>query len=193
MNGFLREVTGRLEGVPDAGITNIMPIMEAIEIQIKGLSKAEQRLPMLALYTLFHVFIPTDMRRPQFLDILEKYKNDFSLNSPEGMLVKLLGGWEGYIWTASDLNESWEKYARQRDRKSGLNFGGLLDAAMLLSWAETCRNEGETSQALELISKAVTELPGNVRLLKFEADLNALEENDLPKIDWWIILFSSFR
>ena len=187
LSGFLQEELPKLmtaEPNSKVTLTDIRPIMEKIEAQVPGLSKAEQRRPLLLLYILFHRLTASEDHRPNFEQFINKHESDFEAPSVEGMVGHVLFGNETG-WTPEEFEEMLRSYYAQRHHKNGLNIGNLWEAAVTLSCADMYRHVGNEDHARVLVSQAVENLPGNAQLLEFERGMN---QTPLPEINWMPLL-----
>jgi hypothetical protein len=183
LGGFLREdFTAILTGGPQATVTptDIRPLVEKAEMLVPGLAKAEQRLPLLTLYLLFHYYFPPEYHRPRREQILKKFGADFTAPSIESMLLHTLFS-DTPNWTLEQFEETRRAYFKQRYTKNGLEFGPILEVAVTLFSAELHRREGHIDCARELVSEAVENLPARTSLLEFE---RRMAEEPPPTIDW---------
>ncbi len=183
LGGFLREdLTAFLTNVPPNEVTvaDIRALVEKVETLVPGLAKAEQRLPLLTLYLLFHRLLPSEHHRPGFEQLLDRYGKDFDAPSIESMLLHVLFGSEP-DWTLEELEATRREYFRQRYTRNGLDLGATLEAAVTLFSAELYRRRGHEVRARAIISEAVENLPGRASLLEFESHMG---EGDLPAINW---------
>jgi hypothetical protein len=183
LGGFLMEdLTAALTSVPPKTVTiaDIRGLAEKIESLVPGLAKAEQRLPMLTLYLLFHRLFPPEDHRPDFKRFFDKYADDFEAPSIESMLLHVLSGSEPE-WTIEEFEETRRAYFKQRYTKNGLEMGATLEAAVTLFSAEIHRRRGHEDLARKLLSEAVENLPGKASLLELE---RRLFERPTPEINW---------
>lgn len=183
LGGFLTEdFTAILTREPQATVTptDIRPLVEKAETLILGLAKAEQRLPLLTLYLLFHHWFPPEYHRPKCEQILKKFGSDFNAPSIESMLLHTLFN-DTPNWTLEEFEETRRAYFKQRYTKNGLEFGPILEVAVILFSAELHRREGHIARARELVSEAVGNLPGRTSLLEFERQM---AEESPQAIDW---------
>lgn len=183
LNGFLSELTAVLMKETGAQITNITQILEEIEKQVKGLANYKQRLPMLTLYLLFHVYLPKECHRPNCDDLIDKYVDDFTHSTVEALLVSVLV--KNFLTMSVDeFEETRNMYFSQRHKKNAIEFGHVFEAAITLALAEMYRQNGNETRSRELVSETVEIYPGHVGLLEFENKI----KDELPEINWWEIL-----
>jgi hypothetical protein len=183
LRGFLTEdFTAILTGGPQAMVTptDIRPLVERAETLVPSLAKAEQRLPLLTLYLLFHYYFPPEYHRQKREQLLKKFGSDFNAPSIESMLLHTLFN-DPPNWTLEEFEETRLAYFKQRYTKNGLEFGPILEVAVTLFSAELHRREGNIDHARELVSEAVENLPGRTSLLEFE---RLMAEEPPPAIDW---------
>lgn len=186
LGGFLEDLTTVLTSTPAATLhlTDVRPLVAKVEALVPGLAQPEQRLPLLALYFLFHRLSPVEHHRPKFKEFFKRYAADFTAPSIESMLVHVLEE-EAPTWTLEEFEEMRRSYFRQRYVKNGVEFGPTLEAAITLFSAEMHRATGHEDRARELVAEAVENLPGQVPLFEFARSLSA---DSLPSIEWRTLL-----
>lgn len=184
LNGFLNQLSRILSGSPGAAITDISAVVEKIETCVLGLAKAEQRLPMLMLYLLFHAYVPLENRRPNWEQLLEKYSKDLEALSIESMLIPVLTSAK-FDWTPEEYSKIRDEYFKQRYNRNGLSFGPLIETAVTLHLAEIYRRANDEGHSRQFVSEAVENFPGHQKLLEFEQDMR---NQSLPAIEWWKIM-----
>lgn len=186
LSGFLDDYTAYLTREPQATVTltDIRPLVEKVETLMPGLTKAEQRLPLLTLYVLYHHCFPPEYHRPDREQLFNRYAGDFDAPSIESMLLHVLLDWTP-SWTLEQFEAVRRAYFKQRRTKNRLEFGAILEAAVTLFSAELHRREGHIDRARELVSEAVENLPGRTSLLEFE---RRMAEEPPPVINWWELL-----
>jgi hypothetical protein len=183
LSGFLSQLTDVLTKQPDASLTDIREVIKEIEEQIKGFAKPEQRLPMLTLYLLFHVYTPPEYHCPEWRKIVDSYIEDFTHSSIETLLASVLVDKLVTI-DIEEFEQIWAKYISQRYKNNSLMFGKVFETAAILVLAEKYRQSGNEAHARELISEAVEIIPGHSELLEFEQHL----QDEVPTIVWYEIL-----
>jgi hypothetical protein len=186
LGGFLQDITAFLTSVNPTTVrlTNVRPLVEKVEALVPGLAKAEQRLPLLTLYVLFHLLSTPEHHRPNCREFVKRYADDFGAPSVESMLVHVLED-SAPEWTLEEFEEIRRSYFKQRYLKNGLEFGATLEAAVTLFSAEMHRQQGYEDRARALVSETVENLPGRPSLLEFESGLAV---GPLPAIDWRALL-----
>lgn len=182
LSGFLGEYTALLTAEPHSKVTltDIRPLVEKVETLVPGFAKAEQRLPMLTLYVLFHHCFPPEDYRPNRERFFMRYAGDFDGPSIESMLFHVLLD-RTPRWTLEQFEAMRRAYFKQRYNKNGLEMGMTLEAAVTLFSAELHRCEGHQNRARELVSETVENLPGRTALLEFERGMG---KESLSTINW---------
>lgn len=187
LGGLLREaLTGLLIAEPHSTVTlaDIRLLVEKVETLVRGLAKAEQRLPLLTLYVLFHRYFPPEHYRPDCERFIQRYASDFESPSIESMLLHVLSD-SPPAWTLDQVEAVRRAYFKQRRARNGLELGAILEAAVTLFSAELHRREGHDGRARELVSEVVENLPGRTPLLEFE---KRMAEEPPPVINWHELL-----
>lgn len=180
---FIGQVVGLLLQ-PSAKLTDIRPVLEKVEALVPGLAKPAQRLPMLALYFLFNVFVPDDSRSAEYPKFIEAYKNDFETPSIISLAAHMLTD-QIPDWPLPVMEKLYASYFRERHYDNTLDLGRILEAAFTLRLAEQNRAAGDFTRARKFIAIAVETCPGHVELRNFEA---LSQMDDLAAICWRAIL-----
>jgi hypothetical protein len=162
---------------------DLRTVLEKIEGMLPGLSKPQQRLPLLTLYYLFHLYAPSEFHRPQAQELLRKYERDFAEPSIESLTARLIGQIP-IPWTLDELESLYRTYLQRRASRKAIKIGRFFEAAVALHLAELQRNRSQV-RALELIAFAVECMPSHAGLTKFEA---AALEKPVPPVSWLEIL-----
>lgn len=182
--GFLDQVSAIERKEEGAKLTDLGAVLEKVEAHVPGLARKEQRLPMLALYLLFHRRVPERHHRPGWIEFMKRHEGDFGAPSVESMVVHLVLGLDP-PWPLAELDALHRDYVRQRRTAKGLHVGELLEAAFALALAEKKRIDGDEQGAREAVCRAVEGWPGCEPLVTFEAGLRV---GPLPPIAWRPIL-----
>lgn len=182
LGGFLSELEGVLTGRGE-GLTNITPVLEVIEERVPSLAP-RSRVPMVALYLLYHRHLVVAQHRPDaeaFLAGHVALLDDPSIESLTCHAVLLQPtGWEPSITEATR-----KAYLDQRFHKNGLRLGPVLEGALTLQSAVAFRQAGNEGKVLELVSEVVENVPGREDLIAWEARARGGVEVSL---DWRDVL-----
>lgn len=184
LNGFLSQYTAHLYAPAPPKITDIRGVARKIEMLVPGMSKPDQKLPMLLLYYLFSKFLPA-IENQVAREFLAPYLSLFDTPSVESLCAYILTNAQGPDWPLEVSDQLLMDYAVKRFNKNALNAGSLIGAAMFLWLAELHRSVGNEARSRELISSAVDEYPEQIRLREFEMHL---PYGNLPEINCWRIL-----
>lgn len=182
LSGFLSELEAVLLG-RETGLTDISDVLKEVEQRAAGLSP-NGRLPMLALYLLYHRILPQEGRRPHSEKFLARHISDFDSPSIESMVCHVILR-ESLDWKPDEQENIRKEYIKQRNHKFGLRLGHILEAAMGITSAEAYRAVGEVNQALEILGEAVENLPGHAGLLELEHEWQA---GTFREAEWWELL-----
>lgn len=166
----------------NASLVDLRDLLREYEPLIAKAVKSH-RLPMLALYYLFHVHVPPSQRLDGWIEVVKPYEPLLNAPSQESLALHIaLRKMPG--WTAKALTTIREQYFRTRYRENGMQFPWVFEAAMDLILAEARRREGDEAGARTVIAELVENHP-TVRLLaNFESTLAA----PMAPIDWRLVL-----
>jgi len=183
LEGSLEEIATALTK-PGSAITDLSPLLEKIEHLVPTLNEANDRLPLLTIYVLFHCFAAKKFHRSDSQEFVDQYASDFKPPSVEALAMHLAIG-RDLPWELDQLTALHSSYVEQRDQRGGLRMGALFEAAFLLCLAERHRMNGDTARAREVIAEAVEVHPSHTGLRNYEA---SIVDADLPPIRWVDIL-----
>jgi len=164
LEGFLEQLAGLLQKVPQAKITDMREVLRAADFLARSM-RSEDRLPFLAIYHLFNPLLPAADRLK--LEHLDNFAQRLESPSVEGMIVELLLGNFG-TWELQEQEAMFKRYFRERDWKNGLRIPAIMEAGLALALAERHRSSGDVERARELIASAVDNYPAHSGLRNFE-------------------------
>lgn len=177
LEGFFEQVSPILDGVSDAKLTDIRPLLATLEPMLPEM-RATERLPFLALYFLFNWFASDEQRTPNLQKIWKRFGAELQAPTVESLLLHLVQLKMPH-WTMADHHALHDDYFRRRERKNGLRVTRTLEMRLTLMLAERHRAAGDYHAARSLVAFAVENRPG-------DRSLQELETNFAPErpIDW---------
>lgn len=183
LSGFLSLIASVQQKVPDAALTDIRDLLRKYELLIPR-AKAIHRLPMVALYGLFHVLVRQEDRLPEGAKLVERCDKLLEPPSLEGLAVRFALS-RDVEWPVDEIASLYGGYYRQKYQKSGLKLPDLYETAFALTLAEAYRKDGNISAATKTLHGAIDNQPTTKAL---RAALDALtSEWDAP-ILWRVLL-----
>lgn len=166
VDSFHRVVTGQSEGVVDIRIP-----LQRIEALLPGESKDQSRLPMIAIYLLWHGMVATELERPEPGRYLDRDAHLLDLPSMYSYAIWLFGmeaTWQDdELMMLADERET----VLQQQHKSLLELPARLDATLRFDLARRAWNRGDEPECTKQLGKAIELLPGDQELIAYEADL----------------------
>jgi hypothetical protein len=176
---FLQQFAGHLEsGTP---ITTLQAVLPRIEDMLPTLT-LKQRLPWLALYTLYNRIVPETDRAAGHQDVIRKYNDELAAPSLESLVVHLLLEMTP-PWSLPVHRALYESYFDQRNQTKGFRVPSLFEAAFGLSLAERFRAAGDVEGAKAVLRMAAENAPLMQSLRTLSDNFNADET-----IDWGDIM-----
>lgn len=175
VESFLSVTTGEAEGVVD-----IRTPLEHIESLLPGEAKDRSRLPMIAIYLLWHSMVAAELERPEPERYLDRDTHLLDTPSMYSYAHWLFG--RDFTWEDNELMALADERAveLQRQPKNLLELPPRLDAALRIDLAQRAWNRGDKSASLEQLGKALELLPGDKELIAHETHLmNGEEFSDL--------------
>ncbi len=166
LEGFLNQVAVSLSKEPGAVVTDMRDVLVKASAMLPQM-KQRERLPFLALYYVFYGIAPSKEQPPEVSKVKKRYGSEFECPSVEAMLVKLVLGVTPN-WTLTEYEAVHDDYFNQREKAGGLKVSRTFEAGVSLELAELYRAAGNPERAVEFVSKAVENYPGNTALRKLE-------------------------
>ena len=174
LEGFLKlAMVGLLEG-PAAPVPDLRGMLEQVEKMLPQMN-AEQRRPFIALYMLFNLMVLRDGRMENYAGIVQRYGHELDGPSVESMLTFVLLG-DDAGWTLAQHQAVHDAYFQQKSHQNGLRVPSEMEAGVCLTLAELYRVAGDIQRAKDLITAAVENHPGHLRLIKLENEFDPSEE-----------------
>jgi hypothetical protein len=186
LSGFLRELsTSMLSPRSNPTPATAMPdVLVKVEKVLPGLAKPSQKLPLLALYVLWHRTVTVDGHRSEWQTFVERHARIFDVPSIESLLVRVILG-VSVPWPAERSAQLLLKQLTQGATATALVLPPLFEAALALAVADAFRADGARGRALEFIALAASNLPGHSALVALERQATA---GEIPLIDWRVLL-----
>jgi len=178
LSWFIKQHTANIAD-PAQKVSDMRAVLQKIQGIVPSLAKAEQKMPMLALYHIYIQYLPEN-ELPSAEAFIEPYVSLFDEPSVESLVAHFLAGRQIPDWSINESDQLLKTYVNQRFHKNGLDFGPLIGAGLALWIAEQHRKNGNQDQARKLITYAVEEYPMLKTLHVFEQELPMV--GDLPEI-----------
>lgn len=177
-SGFVENLIEALSERSD-GVTDMQAVLERIERLVPGMAGGSTVELMVAIYALWHRILAPECHRPQGAKFLADYGP--SLESP-GIPAFVVGALTGPLpdWTEDQWHTLAADRRTQRSRRQHLELSPSIDAALQVVAAERLMDAGRTDDALALARFAVEEMPGEERLIRWEAGMAA---GQIPELD----------
>jgi hypothetical protein len=175
---FIKQHAARMADTTQR-VSDMRAVLQKIQEIVPSLASAEQKIPMLALYSIFSQHLPEDELQAAKA-FFEPHAHLFDQPLVESLVVYFLAGEQVPNWSTDESDRLLAVYAGQRFHKNGLDVGPLVGALLVLWIAEQQRKNGNQGRARELITYVVEEYPMLKTLQVFEQGLPAV--GDLPEI-----------
>lgn len=189
-NGFLELLLPVLRGDEGDALVDMTDVLAAIEKLLPGEAVAARRAPLVALYKLWHHYLPPDKHRPDKDRLLARFGADLDAPSAAAFAVSLLLE-DDPPWATDQFEEFVADRQRQLRSGSAAPLPARVDATLLLCLARRRWREGRQGDAVAAVGAAVETLPGDEGLLAFEENVrddqaaSAVGARDEPdNIDW---------
>jgi hypothetical protein len=178
LEGFLELLLPVMAEEPGAELIDISGVIEKIEGILPGEQRSEVRVPMVALYVLWHRFLSAKHHQPKARSVIDRFAKDLQGPSMVAFAVRVLVG-DGIEWTDDELRSLVDTRRGELEKGRGQKLSARFDAALLLCLAER-RWEEARDEALALMSEAVESLPGDEGLMQLE---EAAQSGESPEVD----------
>ncbi|MBT1610650.1 hypothetical protein [Curtobacterium poinsettiae] len=155
----------------DGKVTDMSAPLERIEELLPQLAKAEQRVPFIATYVLWHRLTGPALHRPGSAGLIDKFETDLNRPSVPALTLGVLLGKQP-PWTTEELVAVLD--ARDIDLRRArvsLELPRRIDAAFRVLLAARHVNSGERELATSLMDDAVLLDPGNHSLIEVEVEI----------------------
>lgn len=185
LNGMLDVLIEGLSGRSEAGLVDMSAVLDRIEATALGFSKSAQRLPLVAIHTLWNAFAPQQLRRKLKPRVAAQFKADMAELSMTAFAVRLLTS-SVLDWPTENLVEIADARRSERILGRAVPLPPRIDAALDLIVAGRLLGEGRRRQGLDALARAVEGVPGDPQLIAFETAIRA-GENPALKLDRFVL------
>ncbi len=165
---------------PGARLTDLSAVMAKIEETLPGLTKPDDRLPMIFLYYSFNFFAPEPYQSTKWPDWRKSLEPEMLGPSLPALFFLILAGIKPE-WNLSESEALAERYFAKKFHRHEMNVEGLVETILLLWLAEEHRLSAYEDRAREYLSRAVENSPANLALRNFES---VNQDGVLSEIDW---------
>lgn len=178
LDGFLWLLIGVLARREGAQLVDMRPALARVETLIRGENARDVRIPMVALYELWHTVVPPDAQQPDNEAFKARYSSDLDGPSLYAFVVRVLTG-HRIEWSVDEVLKLVDERKAVLSRRPDQQLPPRLDAALILAAATLLRDE-DPERAAALVSDAVEFIPGNQRLMILEP---VSRDVQVPEID----------
>jgi hypothetical protein len=162
LNGLCETLMPPTPSPPD-----MSAVLERIEQLLDETPNVEERVPMTAIYCIWHVTLDPKHHRADADSVIVKYREDLDAPSAGGFAARLFAGYD-VEWSDEQLLDLIEQRRRDLTRRRPLDpLPARIDAALLVSAAVRVW-DSDRSRALQLVADAVEMLPGDDVMLGVE-------------------------
>lgn len=170
LEGHLSQLADVFTNTPDAGITDLRPMLGDLE-KLVGKAGAQHQAAMFVLYGLFNAHMAPEQQMPRFRETLELHADAVGKPSIEALVAFTIVD-EIEKWPIEVHRELIDIYFSKRPVKAGLHAPRVFESAMCLTLAERYRVAGQEKGARTMIALAVENAPGHQPLLDLEASFD---------------------
>tara|TARA_R110002074_G_scaffold96954_2_gene210531 strand:- start:522 stop:2276 length:1755 start_codon:yes stop_codon:yes gene_type:complete len=188
LGGFFELVVPIQQSLPHAALTDIRDLLRKYE-RLMPRAIASHRLPMVALYALFHLLVREEDRLPDSARLVERYEDLLQFPSLEGLGLRFALA-RDVEWPAAAVAALYQGYYKQKYKKNGLKLPTLYEAAFALALAEAYRKEGDLPNATETLVSGIDNQP---KIGAIQTALAALNASDRAPISWQALLLPQLK
>ena len=168
LNGFIELLMPVLRGDDGASLVDLTGVLKRIERILRGEAQQEKRLPLVAIYALWHRLLPSEHHRPQQQAVLARFGADLLPPSTAAFAVAVLTD-DDLPWSTEELSALATDRAIESGRGRGRPLPARLNCALELCLAQRLWSDGRTDTMAHAVSRAVEAIPGDVLLIDYEA------------------------
>jgi hypothetical protein len=147
---------------------DMRPLLSRIEELVPRTGGPSARRSMIAIYFLWHRILNEEFHLPSSSDFLARYRPQLEKPSMQASVVAMLVKAEP-DWSTSDFEQLAQQRLKDRAKGDSEPFPAIFDAALAVAVAMQLASDGRRDEAVETLSRAVEEAPGNARLMTAEA------------------------
>ncbi|CAL4860328.1 hypothetical protein [Microbacterium sp. MM2322] len=163
------------------GVVDLRIPLQQIEVLLPGEAKDPRRVPMIAIYLLWHAMVAEELERPDAQKYLDPYVHLLDAPSMFSYAIWAFGG--QFTWAESELAmlaDEREAALRQQS-KSVLELPDRLDATLRVDLAQRAWDRDDRTGCLAQLEKAIWLLPGDEQLILWE--LGVLQDGVFPEVN----------
>ncbi|MDB5354036.1 MAG: hypothetical protein JWN24_489 [Phycisphaerales bacterium] len=139
-------------------LLDLRQLMERIEV-LAPAAKANDRLPMLALYWMFNGMIPEEDRRPNWYTFLGQWKSELEHCSIEVMTMFVISG-HASPWPAQECARAFERYQSLRHRATATHLPRLAEIAVMGGVTNLFLDGGDVGKFEEWVDRGIHDAAG---------------------------------
>jgi len=161
-SGFLSHLQEAI--LSNSPLVDLRKLLEKYESLIPT-AKQEYKVPMLAMYYLYHFYIGQEAKRPNYEKFLEQHEDVFNECCIEMMIVHLLPGQE-WPWNVDKCVSHYDRYKEQKFSKNALVIPSLIELSLIVKIANVYLKSGKSDKYNEWLDVALFEASGKSDIQK---------------------------
>lgn len=179
-SGFLGHIQELI--LSNGSLVDLRKLLEKYEFLIPT-SKKEDKIPMLAMYSLYNCRVVQDGKRPNWKKFLKQYEEVFNECCIEMMIVYLLSN-QKWTWDVEDCISHYETYKKNKFSKNALSVPLLIELCLITEIANMYLRAEKLDKYNEWLYTACLEAPGKPDIQKF---INGCKSKGI-EVDYNLIL-----
>lgn len=163
LEGFVIAFTSMLQNKEKVLKFDLRPLLELYEKLLPN-SKEFDKLNMYALYIFYHELVAEELKLPNYLATIDKYKDLLAKCSIEAMLLELFLEDLSGNWDANTRELTFMQYKKQSYKIKKLSLPNSIEVTIILAIANEFLEENNEYKFKELINVALNQLSGSIKL-----------------------------
>ncbi|WP_411735387.1 hypothetical protein [Paenibacillus sp. M2] len=163
LEGFVIAFTSMLQNKEKVLKFDLRPLLELYENLLPN-SKEFDKLNMYALYVFYHELVAEDLKLPNYLATIDKYKDLLAKCSIEAMLLELFFEDLSGNWDANTRELTFKQYKKLSYKIKKISLPNSIEVTIILAIANEFLKENNEYKFKELINVALNQLSGSIKL-----------------------------
>ena len=182
-----KRFSGLLSNIQQARVSNgslvdLRKLLEKYESLIPTANKKD-KIPMLATYYLYNVYVVQEAKRPDYKEFLKQYEDIFNECCIEMMIVYLLTN-QKWPWDIKECVSHYNDYMEKKFSKNALSVPLLIELCLIVEIANMYLRAEKFDKYNEWLYAACLEASGKPDVQKF---INECKSKGI-EVDWKLIL-----
>ena len=162
-SGFLSHLQEAI--LSNSSMVDLRKLLEKYESSIPT-AKKKDKIPMLAMYYLYNLYVIQEAKRPNYKEFLKQYGDVFNECCIEMMIVCLLSN-QKWPWDIEECVSHYEDYKKHKFSKNALSIPLLIELCLIVEIANMYLRAEKLDKYNEWLYTACLEASGKTNIQKF--------------------------